>query len=703
MRVVARLIAAVIVAAGAATAAVASAGAQDRIALVIGNSAYEATGWSLANPGADARLIAGALTDVGFDVELVLDADEDGMEDAFARLGARLTAAGTNATGLFYYAGHGVQSQGRNYLIPVDANARSEQDVWRQAPRLGLALDYMLAAGNRVNFVVLDACRNNPLPSAARSAPSGLAAAQEASGMFISYATAPGFTAADGMGGNSPFTAALAEVLDTPGLAAELLFKRVADRVKAATGGVQQPWYESGLTGADFCFGGCEIAPPVLDVDAEAILWSFVSEQHAISGYESYLNRYGSGRYAPQARALLASLERASGTPESGPEPATSEPQPDDAAPTAPAGPVADPLVRQAQQLLATMGYDVGRVDGLRGQRTGTAVAEFRAALDLPAGDIDTAFLASLRTAQGLGHEAVTIVPPVTAGSVRIHAGTLIAGDEFRDCAACPQMVEIAAGSFVMGAPDSEAGRSNDEGAQRTVRISAFAVGKFEITRGEFAAFVQDTGYDAGDGCYVLEGGSLERRDGKTWRDPGFAQDDTHPVTCVNWNDVQAYVRWLNGQVSHVSGSPYRLLTEAEWEYAARGDPDGSANEPAFWWGDSASHEYANYGADGCCVGVASGRDAWEHTAPVGQFRPNPFGLHDMHGNVWEWVEDCYRDSYVGAPSDGEPVKSDRCAYRVLRGGSWLAYPPGLRSANRGRNAPTSRFQVRGFRIAKTL
>ena len=151
--------------------------AAKRIALVIGNSGYERAGWALTNPVNDARLIAQALEGVGFDVELVLDADEDEMEDAFARHGGRLAAAGADAVGLFYYAGHGVQSRGFNYLVPVDADARSEQDVWAQAPRLGLATDYIEAAGNSVNFVILDACRDNPLPSAGRTVAAGLAPA----------------------------------------------------------------------------------------------------------------------------------------------------------------------------------------------------------------------------------------------------------------------------------------------------------------------------------------------------------------------------------------------------------------------------------------------------------------------------------------------------------------------------------------------
>lgn len=235
-----------------------SAFAEERIALVIGNSAYQQPGWHLSNPVNDAQLISDALTEVGFAVTTLTDLDENAMEQAFQEHGDRLTTAGPDAIGLFYYAGHGVQSDGLNYLVPVDANARTEQDLWRQAPRLGDALRYINAANNAMNFIILDACRNNPLPSANRDlSGGGLAPVGRAGGMLISYATEPGFTAADGQDQNSPFTKALASVLPSQGLIAEQVFKRVADRVNASTSGAQTPFYNSGLTGEDFCFAGC--------------------------------------------------------------------------------------------------------------------------------------------------------------------------------------------------------------------------------------------------------------------------------------------------------------------------------------------------------------------------------------------------------------------------------------------------------------
>ena len=284
-----------------------SAAAQDqdedpkRVALVIGNSNYQQTGWDLPNPVNDAALIANALETVGFDVKTVTDASEDDMEIAFQDYGARLHEAGTDAIGIFYYAGHGVQSQGLNYLVPVDANARTEQDLWRQAPRLGDAVQYIEAAGNSVNFVILDACRNNPLPSASRDVSGGLAPVGRARGLLIAYATEPGFTALDGDGANSPFTTALASVLPTEGLIAEQVFKRVADRVSAATGGAQTPFYNSGLVGEDICFAGCSVSAEI-----SAAEQTFFDRAQSACEYAAFVDQFPTSLLAPIARERAA-------------------------------------------------------------------------------------------------------------------------------------------------------------------------------------------------------------------------------------------------------------------------------------------------------------------------------------------------------------------------------------------------------------
>ncbi|HEY7675400.1 MAG TPA: formylglycine-generating enzyme family protein [Burkholderiales bacterium] len=256
----------------------------------------------------------------------------------------------------------------------------------------------------------------------------------------------------------------------------------------------------------------------------------------------------------------------------------------------------------------------------------------------------------------------------------------------FRDCPDCPEMVVVPAGSFTMGSPPDEEGRLDDrEGPQRQVTIARpFAVGKFEVTFSEWDACVTD------EGC-------KHRPDDQGW---GRGR---RPVINASWDDITSeYLPWL----SRKTGKTYRLLTEAQWEYAARGVTSASTPSGRYWWGDKASHDHANYGKDQCCGGHKEGRDQWENTAPVGQFPANPFGLHDMHGNIWEWVEDCWHGSYVGAPIDGSAWTAS-CAEpsRVLRGGSWNDRPQSLRSAYRIRIRPAVRiFEYgTGFRVGRTL
>jgi formylglycine-generating enzyme required for sulfatase activity len=260
-------------------------------------------------------------------------------------------------------------------------------------------------------------------------------------------------------------------------------------------------------------------------------------------------------------------------------------------------------------------------------------------------------------------------------------------GDTFKECAVCPEMVVVPAGSFVMGSPANEEGRDNNDGPQHQVTITRqFAVGKFEVTFDEWDACVADRvcQYSPHDGISNRMGWGRGRR----------------PVINVSWEDTKDFLLWLNRRIGK---DVYRLLTEAEWEYAARGVTSASASSERYWWGHIASHDHANFGSDKCCAGLAQGRDHWVNTAPVGQFPANPFGLHDMHGNVWEWVEDCWNPNYNGSFSDGSARKAEGCSRRVLRGGSSNSHPPYLRSAIRDVTVPDHRLDGNGFRVGRTL
>ncbi len=248
-------------------------------------------------------------------------------------------------------------------------------------------------------------------------------------------------------------------------------------------------------------------------------------------------------------------------------------------------------------------------------------------------------------------------------------------GETFRDCADCPEMVVIPAGSFTMGSPASEPERRDFEGPRHRVTIPrVFALGKYEVTFAEWDACVRDGGCDHRP------------------HDEGWGRGN-HPVMNVIWDDAQEYVRWL----SRKTGQDYRLPSEAEWEYAAR-----AGTTTAFHFGDRISPSQANYDGNYSYNGGPKGRYR-ERTVAVGTFPANAFGLHDVHGNVWEWVEDCWNNSYGEAPSDGSAWTTGECLRRVLRGGSWYKGPSFLRVAIRVWDSTWYRGDLYGFRIASTL
>jgi formylglycine-generating enzyme required for sulfatase activity len=280
--------------------------------------------------------------------------------------------------------------------------------------------------------------------------------------------------------------------------------------------------------------------------------------------------------------------------------------------------------------------------------------------------------------------------------------------DVFQECDNCPEMVVVPAGSFTMGSPKNETGRLDNEGPQRIVKIAKpFAVGKFHVTVDQFAAFVMETGYDAGSKCYAFEGGRWLEKEGRSWRDPGFAQAGAHPAVCLSWNDAKAYADWLAGK----TGKTYRLLTEAEWEYAARARTEpGTYPRYSFRNDEKDLCRYGN-GADQSTKSLpgtkdwtfAPCNDGYAYTSPVGSFAANGFALYDMQGNASQWTADCWHDSYAGAPSDGTAWTAGDCGRRVVRGGSWNDSPLYLRSAVRGGDATVNRSNNVGFRLARTL
>ncbi|MDP6953022.1 MAG: SUMF1/EgtB/PvdO family nonheme iron enzyme [Alphaproteobacteria bacterium] len=554
--------------------------AEQRIALVIGNSAYPDI--PLANPVNDARLMSATLRAQGFDVIETMDAGQRDIQRAVKDFGNRLKAAQGEALGLFYYAGHGLQVRGENFLIPIDAEIEDEGDVDIYAISANAILRTIEDARNGLNIIILDACRNNPFARSFRTVSRGLALMEAPTGTLIAYSTAPGQVALDGDGANSPYTEALARAIAAPGISIERVFKNARNEVLAATQGQQTPWEASSLTGEDYYLvaasepvadSEAEPAPSIDERAIELAFWETIKDSARASDFAAYLAQFPDGAFVTLARNRLETLSEI--------EVAVVAPPPE---------PVQEPPSYHP-------------------------------------------------------------------------------GESFRDCPTCPEVVVVPAGSFQMGSPSGEEGRYSDEEPMHRVSVEqAFAVGKYEVTFSQW------------DAC-VSAGGCSHRP-----ADEGWGRG-TRPVINVSWDDAQEYVRWLNRETGH----EYRLLSEAEWEYAAR-----AGTQTARYWGSGIKHNNAN------CDGCGSRWDK-QQTAPVGSFSPNGFGLHDMLGNVWEWTQDCWHDNYSGAPSRAAAWSGSSGCQRVIRGGSWDSTPWHLRAAVRDWGGTEGSANNVGFRVSRAL
>jgi formylglycine-generating enzyme required for sulfatase activity/class 3 adenylate cyclase len=280
---------------------------------------------------------------------------------------------------------------------------------------------------------------------------------------------------------------------------------------------------------------------------------------------------------------------------------------------------------------------------------------------------------------------------PVTSPYIDVNAlspereRALRPGDTFKECSKCPEMIVVPAGTFTMGAPESERDevrdqnpqiRHLDERPQHQVTFDrAFAVGKFAVT------------FEEWDTC-VADGGC----NGFNPSDAGLGRGRL-PVINVTWNNATAYAGWLSSK----AGKSYRLLSEAEREYVSR-----AGTTTTFWWGDSISSQQANYDATIDYQNNPQGENR-QRTLPVDSFRPNPWGLYQVHGNVWEWTEDCFFNGYAGAPSDGSAWMAGDCTRHVIRGGAFFSGPYVLRAAARAWNGQWNGGRGQGFRVARTL
>ena len=662
-----------------------------RIALVVGNGAYGGELGALRNPVNDARLMAQTLRGVGFAVRLVEDADEDALEDAVVAFGGDLRRSGSGGVALFYYAGHGVQSSGANYLIPVDSQVETEQHLKTRAVRATLVLEEMEEAPTALNIVVLDACRNNPFAASGRNigGSRGLARMETPPGsFFLAYSAAAGQVAEDGDGANSVYTGALAAAMAQPGLELEEVFKQAGRTVRTQTGGSQVPWREGSWDGA-FHFVSPGISPivrpepvPEPGMDPEEEEWRFVRDSGNPQTVRDFLERHPNGRFVGAAQALLERLgvqsalavqaEMAAAELRAQLEAAEGHVPPSPAVPT----PSPNPEPRQpsldcptCQPFTVRTGPPDARVQIMNiGPR-------YEAGIKLPPGSYDVR---------------------VTAHGFDTVKRTLPHGDEptdtwiglpFQDCPVCPKMIELPKGSYTMGTSRGK-DRWPDEGPAHEVEIGyPVAVGVFEVSFEEWDACKDD-------------GGCTRRL-----RDEGSGRGK-RPVVQATVADAKEYANWLTTR----TGRLYRLLSEAEWEYAARGGVSSDRH-----WGDRSADQCIH--ANGADVTLAEAHtasssiqdtvmsicsDEYVYTAPNDEtrFRPNPWGLHHMLGNVSEWTADCWHDNYVDAPSDGSAWVHDCAAGHVARGGSWSSPSRAVRAPTRLSRDPIEGASNLGFRVA---
>lgn len=604
-----------------------AAGAESRHAMVIGNSAYRhAT--PLANPVNDARAVGEVLEVGGWKTSVVSDATARRMRAALREFGE---AAGGAEAATFFYAGHGIEVNGENYLLPIDAKLDSRDDLAAEAIGLEEVMKCLRNAGVRLKIVVLDACRDNPLPTRSwlrtRGGRGLVAVAPDAlpEGTLLVFSTEPGKAAPDGIGEHSPFTAALLQEMQAGGSAMDV-FMRTAGRLTDSV-----PWLkcdESGKTWLAFHS------------------FAFNSTRDGAPGDSDFSKP---GVAAVMARGAGARVTK-----------------------RGPFGKVGPELTQWVAWLAAIAGIGVAAFFLARLMRTRRPVPQGATAGGRRSGAPTVA-----RVMHGAEETAPVVArPPPRRVGPAVGAGDLPgkqAGDELTNGLEmvfcwCPP------GEFLMGSPKGEEGRGRDELRHRVMLTEGFWVGKFPVGQGQYEKLVG--------------------------KNPSHFRvgDSRLPVESVTWEEADFFCRHMTVTELDADRLPpgweYRLPTEAQWEYACR-----AGTESPFGIGDGCalSSDQANFDGNHP-YGQGKKGEHRRQTMPPGTFDPNRWGLHDMHGNVWEWCQDWYGEYPADAATD--PRGPAEGSFRVYRGGGWRNDARYCRSARRNWAAPATRSNDAGFRVA---
>ena len=695
-----------------------------RCALVIGNSDYERADGKLdlTNPKNDAQAMTALFEDLGFAVmggAPLLDADLRTMQRAFIDFEVFSRHA---ELAVVYYAGHGqsaVVSEGigESYLIPTDAQLLNDNHLEIEA----LSLDWAVRQlENNVDALVLflDACRDFNVSGRGNSDFRGLGAPKISSATLVSYAAQIGARAADGDGANSPYATALLNHLPTPSRSIRSVLGSVQAEVVRETNGIQRPDSTDLLGEQEVFFAGRPVQEaaiePALSASEDAPIFTFsqcayrrelalaqssvplLDEVIAGCGHFEEIVTSAKAEMIALIReqvetetATQAPLDAAIGADTAqdaqplGSGAAAEDVVTDAVATAAAAAPVVvcetgyltqggeclsgyGPAAKYLQEVILGFGCPIGGADGKFGPKSVTSV---RHLLGIEMAQYSQGLTAErfMEVEAGLGDlGAVSNCGCASDETYLSRQGRCQNEAARREAIArferenLPAMVWIRGGSFTMGSPSDEPGRHGDEGPQRRIELSGFHMSATEVT---FAQW---------DAC-VRAGGCSHRPDDNGWG------RGSRPVMNVSWNDAQEFVAWVNRNTN----GGYRLPSEAQWEYAAR-----AGTTTAYSTGGSISSSQANFN-----VGT---------TTPVGSYAPNAWGLYDMHGNVYEWTQDCWVGNLSSHPSNGGANRSGDCSRRVLRGGSWDLTPRLLRSAFRFRISTSARVIDLGFRLLKT-
>ncbi|RZF26023.1 hypothetical protein EVC45_30495 [Paraburkholderia sp. UYCP14C] len=613
-----------------------------RVALVIGNGEYgDAANPIRVNAPRDAESIGAALRARGFEVVLRTNATPPQMRAEIDEFQRRLQ---TGDVGLFYFAGHGMQIGAQTLLLPAGLNARADARAPVSLLNDGIDLNSVLQAmqsarAGRINLVILDTCLDNPFTPAAIA----IDQPNTAANTVIAYATAPGGFAADGPR-HGVYTGALLQALDDADASSRslaALFQHIAAEVRTATRGTQQPWLSVAHSSISTS-GEAAIASSNTSDDraftprSRGIMPKESGEQYEITFWDSIKDSNYPADYEAYLKAYpngrFATLAHAR----------IDRLRAAASAPAVSAAPAAPPAAPAAQSSHAAPPAPPAPAAHPAAQASAAAPPPRPAAAPAPTAP-------TVAAAAPLAQK--TVAHPPTAG-------------EIRDCPTCPIMVAVPAGMFAMGS-------NTDDPSERPVhRVSIgapFAIGKFPVTVEQWNACV------AANACQKLT--------------PESNSNKSAPARDLSWDDAQQYVKWL----AKTTGKPYRLPTEAEWEYA-----DRAGTTTAYWWGEQMRKGNAN------CKDCG---DPWHKEGPenVGTFAANPLGLYDMNGGVWEWTADCWHNTYQGAPVDGHAWDSPGCEMRAIRGGSWREGGDYMLSATRFKYSAGVRQSQNGFRVVKDL